>query len=86
MHGSPHESPRLLGYVRVQVASQVYSLPVQAVTLKKPDGTSIEPGFVADGPKLGILVDSEASEADVKAQIARASVDAERHISRKFLN
>jgi hypothetical protein len=86
MRDLEHDFPRLLGYVRVQVASQVYSLPVQAVSLKKSDGTTIEPGFVADGAHLGILVDSEASDAVVKAQIARASVDAERHISRKLLN
>jgi hypothetical protein len=78
---------RVLGYVRVQVASRVYELPVRAATLARPDGSTLQPGFVADDrDQYGIVVDRDASDADVQATIAKASADAERHISRKVLN
>ena len=78
---------RLLGYVHVQVASRVYALPVEARTLKLDDGSVLEPGFIAEGPdRLGIVVDSEATDAVVKQTINRASEEAARHIGRKLLN
>ena len=81
---SPH---RLLGYVQLQVGSKVFALPVQAAPLKKPDG-SLEPTgfFLGDSGTFGILVDADASPADVQDQIQKASLDAVRHISHKFLN
>ena len=82
-----HETARFLGYLQVQVGSQTYALPVQATPLHKPDGTSIPGGFfVEDSGKLGILVDSTAPADEVQKQIQRASLDAVRHISRRFLN
>jgi hypothetical protein len=81
------QAPRFLGYVQLQVGSQIYALPVQAVPLKRADGTMSPGGFFAeDSGQYGILVDSEASDRDVQDQIKQASVDAARHISKKFLN
>jgi hypothetical protein len=78
---------RFLGYVHVQVASRVYALPVEARTLRLDDGSVLEPGFIAEGPdRLGIVVDSEATDAVVKQTIDRASEEAARHIGRKLLN
>jgi len=78
---------RFLGYVHVQVASRVYALPVEARTLRLDDGFVLQPGFVAEGPdRLGIVVDSEATDAVVKQTIDRASEEAARHIGRKLLN
>ena len=82
------QNARLLGYVQVQVGSQVFALPVQAVHFES-DSTSRTPAggfFTEDGGELGILVDGDASESDVHAQIMKASADAVRHISKKFLN
>jgi hypothetical protein len=78
---------RFLGYVHVQVASRVYALPVEARPLGLVDGSKLEPGFVSEGPdRLGIVVDSEATDAVVKQTIDRASEEAARHIGRKLLN
>jgi hypothetical protein len=69
------------------VASRVYALPVEARSLRLKDGTTVEPGFVTEGPQgLGIVVDSEADDAVVKETIDRASEEAARHIGRKLLN
>jgi hypothetical protein len=86
-----HPPGRFLGYVKVQVASRVYDLRVEALPLKRTDGGSdgavLEPGFVSDGTdRFRVLVDSGAPEAVVKETIARASEDAARHISRTLLN
>ena len=87
MRVTGHPTARFLGYVHVQVASRVYALPVEARSLKLEDGTSVEPGFVAEGPEgLGIVVDKEADDSVVKQTIDRASEEAARHISRKLLN
>jgi hypothetical protein len=78
-------SSKLLGYVQLRVGAKLYALPVQAVRFDRDSGT--EPGgFFDEKGELGILVDSEASDIDVRAQIETASVDAVRHISKKFLN
>ncbi len=79
------QSPRLLGYVQLRVGEKVYALPVQAAKFDRD--TDSQPGgfFVEDG-ELGILVDGDASASEVQAQIAQASAEAVRHISRKFLN
>jgi hypothetical protein len=62
-------------------------LPVEARSLKLEDGSTVEPGFVAEGPEgLGIVVDNEADDAVVKQTIDRASEEAARHIGRKLLN
>jgi len=82
-----HETARFLGYLQLQVGSHTYALPVQATPLNRPDGTSRPGGFfVEDSGKLGILVDSAATADEMQRQIKRASLDAVRHISRRFLN
>ena len=82
-----HQQARFLGYVQLQVGSQVFALPVQATPLKQADGTQAPGGFFAEASgELGIIVDSEASASEVQDQIQRASMDAVRHISKKFLN
>lgn len=86
MKGIDSQSGRFLGFVQLQVGSKFFALPVQAVRLHRPDGTTAPSGFVTEGAQFGIVVDSEASDLDVQAQIRRASRDAVRHISRKFLN
>jgi hypothetical protein len=87
MRVTGHPLGRFLGYVHVQVASRVYALPVEARPLGLGDGSRLEPGFVAEGPdRLGIVVDSEATDAVVKQTIDRASDEAARHIGRKLLN
>lgn len=87
MRDIAQQQHRLLGYVQLQIGSRIYALPVQAAPLRKADGT-MEPGgfFMEDSGQFGILVDSEASASDVQDQIQRASLDAVRHISKKFLN
>jgi hypothetical protein len=83
------QNARLLGYVQVQVGSKVFALPVQGVHFER-DRTDTAPagGFFADEGhnQYGILVDVDASEQDVQAQIQRGSEEAVRHISQKFLN
>ena len=76
-----------MGYVQLQVGSKIFALPVQAVPLKRPDGTVAPGGFFAEASgQCGIIVDSEASEEGVQEQIERASEDALRHMSKKLLN
>jgi hypothetical protein len=87
MRVTGHPSGRFVGYVHVQVASRVYVLPVEARPLKLEDGSSLEAGFITEGPAgFGIVVDSEAPEAVVNQTIDRASEEAARHISRTLLN
>jgi hypothetical protein len=90
-NGAQNTSPvqgRLLGFVRVVVGGQAFDLPIQAVTFEKDTSDSRQPagGFFADGAELGILVDEAAPEALVKEQIAQATAEAVRHLSRRFLN
>lgn len=87
------QNARLLGYVQVQVGSQVFALPVQAVHFERDrsegDRAIAQPAggfFSEEGGQLGIIVDGDASESDVHAQIVKASAEAVRHISKRFLN
>jgi hypothetical protein len=69
------------------VASRVFTLPVEAVPLARQGESRREAGFFAEGEdRFGIVVDSDASDATQQETIERASADAARHISRKFLN
>jgi hypothetical protein len=78
---------RLLGYVDIRVASRVYKLPIEAAPLEDGAESTAKPGFFSQGSDaLGILVNSNAPDGEQRATIERASVDAERFISRKFLN
>jgi hypothetical protein len=82
-----HPEGRLLGYVEVTVASRVYRLPVEAVPLVAGDDSTLKPGFFTQGGEaFGILVDSNATDGEQRDTIERASADAARFISRKFLN
>ena len=86
------QNSRLLGFVQVQVGPRTYALPVQAVHFVRDerDGEQRGPAggfFTEDAPgQYGIVVDGDASDSDVQAQILRASEDAVRHFSKKFLN
>ena len=77
MRVTGHPAGRFLGYVHVQVASRVYALPVEARPLGVGDGSRLEPGFCDRRPRrLGILVDSEATErgqTDHRACLGRSS-------------
>jgi hypothetical protein len=78
---------RVLGYVRVKVASKVYTLPVAALPMLDASGLGIEPGFFAESAaSFGIFVDDSASDSVKRETIARASVEAARHIAHKFFN
>jgi hypothetical protein len=82
------QNARLLGFVQVQVGSKTYALPVQAVHFER-DGRSESPAggfFTEESGQYGIIVDDDASDSDVQAQIMKASAEAVRHISQKFLN
>ena len=82
------QNTRLLGYVQVQVGTKVFALPVQAVHFER-DRTTMTPAggfFTEESGQYGIIVDGDASESDVQAQIMKASAEAVRHISQKFLN
>jgi hypothetical protein len=82
-----HPDGRLLGYVEVKVASRVYRLPVEAVPLVEGEASALKPGFFSQGGEaFGILVDSNAPDGVQRETIERASADAARFISRKFLN
>jgi hypothetical protein len=88
MRVTGHPESRFLGYVQLRVGSRVFTLPVEAAPfpLKDVDGSERQAGFFTEEDRFGILVDSSASDAVQKETIERASVDAARHISRKFLN
>ena len=84
---SSHPMGRFLGYVDIKVASRVYKLPIEAAPLEHGDEATAKPGFFSQGTNaLGILVDSNAPDGEQRATIERASLEAERFISRKFLN
>jgi len=75
---------RIVGHVQVKVASQVVSVPVQALPLAE---TGLEGGFFAEGREaFGIRVDSGAPEAEQRKVIESATVEAAKFFSRKFLN
>lgn len=84
-HTAMLEGGKLLGFVRVVVGARVFDLPVQAVNVDK-DGEKDAGGlFVHDG-QLGILVDEGAPQPQIQAQIERATAQAVRHLSQKYLN
>jgi hypothetical protein len=81
------QPPRLLGYVQLRVGTSTYALPVQSARFDK-DAVKPPGGFFvqSDDGQLGILVDSDASAEKMQQQIAEASAEAVRHISKRFLN
>ncbi|MGO8994372.1 MAG: hypothetical protein ACLQVI_13720 [Polyangiaceae bacterium] len=90
MNANNLSNARLLGFVQVRVGSKLYALPVQSVRFERDRATGAPAGgFFADEEtpdQYGILVDGDASESDVQAQIKQGSEDAVRHISQRFLN
>ena len=87
-NGAQSNSPlsgRLLGFVRVLVGTQVFQVPVQAMSFEK-DGDRVAGGFFAQEGQIGILVDEAAPKSEVQAQIESATAEAVRHLSRKVLN
>jgi hypothetical protein len=80
-------SPRLLGFVQLRVGAKIYALPVQAAKFDRDDKSAPGGFFVQDGDgELGIMVDSDATPGEVQVQIAKASEEAARHLSKRFLN
>jgi hypothetical protein len=77
--------PRVVGIVRVVIGGEVFDLPVQSVAFES-DGAGTAGGFFAQGQELGILVDASVSPSEAKAQIERATEEAVRHLSKRFLN
>ena len=76
---------RLLGFVRVVIGGHVCDLAVQAMAFDS-DGERAAGGFFISDDQLGILVDDAAPESQVKAQIEKATAEAVRHLSRKYLS
>jgi hypothetical protein len=76
---------RLLGFVRVLVGSHVFDLPVQAVSFDK-DGDRAAGGFFIHDDQFGIIVDEGVPAATMQAQIEKATAEAVRHLSQKYLN
>jgi hypothetical protein len=84
MRVSGHPEGRLVGHVQLKVASRVYAVPVQEAPLA---GSAFEAGFFTEGKDgFGILVDSGAAESKQRETIEKASEEAAKFISRKFLN
>jgi hypothetical protein len=65
----------------------VFGLPVEATPLGRGGDVERQAGFFTEGSdSFGILVDIDAPDGVQRETIERASVDAARHLSRKFLN
>lgn len=76
---------KLIGYVSVEVGKARVRLPVHALEFES-DGVSSPGGLVAEGDKMGILVDANATESERQAQVSRATKEAVGLLSRRFLN
>jgi hypothetical protein len=78
---------RLIGYVQVQVGTQVVAVPVQAVDYDRDTDVGLPGGLFQDEKgAFGILVDGNASPEVVQAQIAAAAEEAGRRLAKKLLN
>ena len=83
---SPMQTARLLGFVQVYVGSKTYALPVQSVRFTRGGETAAAGGLFEEAGQLGILVNGDASDADVQAQIVKASEEAVVELSKRYLN
>jgi|HubBroStandDraft_2_1064218.scaffolds.fasta_scaffold821013_1 hypothetical protein len=83
MRESTSTEKQIVGHITVKIASQVVSVPVEAAQL---DETGRTEGFFATAEGYGILVDSRSSQAKQRESIERATVEAARYLSRRFLN
>jgi hypothetical protein len=87
--GASVQSGRFLGFVQVHVGSRSVALPVQAVHFASngdaidADVDRVAGGLFEEGGQLAILVDDDASDADVQAQILKASEEAVRQLSKR---
>jgi hypothetical protein len=79
-------SSRFLGFVQVQVGARVFALPVQAVHFTSENDSASAGGLFEEAGEMGILVSEDASPADVQAQIVKASAEAVRELSKRYLN
>jgi hypothetical protein len=87
MRVSEHPAARLLGYVELKVASRVFKLAVESAPIDRTEDALVKPGFFSHGiDRYGILVDSNAPDAEQRATVEQASEEATRFISRKLLN
>jgi hypothetical protein len=87
MRMTGHTKNRFLGYVQVRVASQVHTLPVEAMPPIGERDAERKLGFtLGDGEHLSIVVDGDASDKEQRETIEQASVDAAKHLSRRLLN
>ena len=78
---------RLIGYVQVQVGTQVIALPVQSIQYDRDSDVGLPGGLFQDEKgSFGIMVDDKASPEVVKAQIAAAAEEAGRRLAKKLLN
>jgi hypothetical protein len=86
----PNYAGKLLGFVRVDVGGQSFTLPVQALHYSGSsphEGPHRGGGFFADSRgELGIFVDADGSEEEVREQIQTGCDEAVRHLSRRILN
>jgi hypothetical protein len=83
MRVTENTDKQIVGHITVRIASQVVSVPVQAAPLAETGGTA---GFFSSPDGFGILVDSRESQGKQREAIERATVEAARFLSRKFLN
>jgi hypothetical protein len=83
MRANENVEKRIVGHITVKIASQVMSVPVEAAPL---EGTGLVEGFFVEPEGYGILVDSLASQAKQREAIERATVEAAKFLSKKFLN
>jgi len=84
-HSVDSISGRLLGFVRVVVGGHVCDLAVQAIAFDS-DGERTAGGFFVSDDQLGIIVDDAAPASQVQAQIEKATAEAVRHLSKKYLS
>ena len=84
MRATGQTEGRIVGHVQVKVASHVVSVPVQALPLGE---TGLAGGFFAESKDaFGIRIDSGSPESEQRQVIERATVEAAKFFSRKFLN
>ena len=80
-----------IGVVQLRVRGRLYAVPVEAMdfagTTRDAPGTS-QPrgGFFVQGETMGILVDEQATEQQMRSQVEEGCAEAVRHISSRFLN
>lgn len=77
---------RIVGVVELKVGGRVVSIPVHSVAFPNDDGAEPCGGFFASGDRIGIVIRDGAPARDVQAQVNKASEEALRHLSGRYLN